>query len=92
MFSPNQLDELAAPLLLRALLGRAVDLPGPGHRVVHVAVLGGDVEVARQHRGRVAVALADVPHEVVADGVGVRLVQQVLDDLQAGKISVGTTT
>jgi hypothetical protein len=35
------------------LLGRAMDLPGPGHGVVDVAVFGGDVEVAHQHQLRV---------------------------------------
>jgi hypothetical protein len=40
-------------LEMRAFLGRAVDLPGPGHRVVDVAVFGRDVEVAHQHQLRV---------------------------------------
>jgi len=36
------------------LLGRAVDLAGPGHRVVDIAVFGRDVVVAHQHQARVA--------------------------------------
>jgi hypothetical protein len=44
-----------------ALLRRAVDLAGPGHGVVDVAVLGGDVEVAHQHQARVRGQLGAQP-------------------------------
>ena len=36
-----------------ALFVGAVDLAGPGHRVVHVSVFRGDIEVAQQHQLRV---------------------------------------
>ena len=79
-----------------AFFGRAQDLPGPGHRIVDVAVFGRDVEVAHQHQPRVRrqlraqpIAQRLQPAHLVLELVAVRClpVGQVLtDDSQGARV------